>query len=199
MNSDMASIVEDGINTLPRLPVEPQYVVYIFDGMTLIQIHKSSGASTFGKLSSKYFSIITAPLNTINCVGVHLVFDQYWPTSIKAGEYSRRGASAALEVQLTRPATPVLKQWTKYIQNPQNKINLCDFLTSSFCKLGQERLPQRKQLIIGGGFVDGEKAVSITRSSPIEAVEDIKSNHREADTQMILHALLCNSRLLQQY
>ena len=40
--SVMASIVEDGIITLPRLPVEPQYVVYIFDGMALIQIQKSS-------------------------------------------------------------------------------------------------------------------------------------------------------------
>ena len=188
MKSVMASIVEDGTNTPPRLPVEPQYVVYIFDGMALIQMHKSGGASTFGELSSKYFSIITAPLNTINCMAVHLVFDQYWPTSIKAGERSRRGASAALEEQLTRPAMPVPKQWTKYIQNSKNKINLCDFLTSSFCKLGQERLPQGKRLIIGRGFVDGEKAVSITRSSPIEAVKDLKSNHEEADTQMILHA-----------
>ena len=96
--SVMTSIVEDGITTPPRLPVELQYVVYIFDGMVqMIQMHKSSGASTIGELSSKYFSIITAPLNTINCVAVHLVFDQYWPTSIKAGERCRRGASAALD------------------------------------------------------------------------------------------------------
>lgn len=74
------------------------------------------------------------------------------------------------------------------MQNPKNKTNLCDFLTSSFYELGQERLPQGKRLIIGGGFVDGKKAVSITRSHPIEAVEDLKSNHKEADTRMILHA-----------
>ena len=85
----MTFIVEDGITTPPRLPVEPKYVVYIFDGIAVIQMHKSSGTSTFGELSSKYFIIITAPLNTTNCVAVHPVFDQYWPTSIKAGNHSR--------------------------------------------------------------------------------------------------------------
>jgi len=98
-------------------------------------------------------------------------------------------------VQLTRPSRPVPKQWTKHIQNPQNKTNLCDFLTSSFSKHGQEQLPQGKRMIIGGGFVDGEKAVSNTRSCPIEAVEDLKSNQEEADTWMILHAAFAAQQL----
>ena len=42
-------------------------------------------------------------------------------TSIKAGERSRRGESAALEVQIGGPLTPVPRQWGKYISNPQKE------------------------------------------------------------------------------
>ena len=89
---------------------------------------------------------------------------------------------------ITGPNTPVPKQWVKYIQNPQNKINLCDFLSSSLCKIGQERLMQGKRLVIAGGFTDGERVVEITRARPTEDIDALYSNHEEADTRIILHA-----------
>ena len=76
----------------------------------------------------------------------------------------------------------------RHIKNPQNKINLCDFLSSSLCKIGQERLMQGKRLVIAGGFTDGERVVEITRARPTEDIDALKSNHEEADTRMILHA-----------
>ena len=148
---------------------------------------KSSGASTFGELALKYFTIITSQLSHNNCTVVHLVFDQYWSHSIKAGERSRRGSSETHEVKITGPSTPVPKQWGKYILNPKNKTSLCDFLTSSLCKLGQEKLPHGKQLIIAGGFLDGEIAVGIARECPVQQIGVLKSNHEEADTRVILH------------
>ena len=80
------------------------------------------------------------------------------------------------------------KQWVKYIQIPQNKINLCDFLSSSLCKIGQERIIQRRRLITAGSFTDGEQVVEITCARPTENIDAPKSNHEEADTRMILHA-----------
>jgi len=41
--------------------------------------------------------------------------------------------------------------------------------------------------VIGGGFRDGEKAVTVTRGQCRE-VQALRSNHEEADTRMILHA-----------
>ena len=41
--------------------------------------------------------------------------------------------------------------------------------------------------MIGGGFRDGEKAVTVTKGEGRE-VEALRSNHEEADTRMILHA-----------
>lgn len=116
-----------------------------------------------------------------------MVFDQHLDDSIKAGERARRGSSSALEGYIGGPATPVPKQWDKYISNPNNKKNLCDFLTHSMCNLGQRHLRESTQLVIGGGFKDGERCVAFTRDSCVD-VEDLKSNQEEADTRMLLHA-----------
>ena len=116
-----------------------------------------------------------------------MVFDQYLDDSIKAGERTRRGSSSALEVYIGGPATPIPKQWDKYISNLNNKKNLCDFLTHSMCNLMQRHLRESTQLVIGGRFKDGERCVAITRDSCVD-VEDIKSNQEEADTRMLLHA-----------
>ncbi|KAK3737647.1 hypothetical protein QZH41_007520 [Actinostola sp. cb2023] len=50
---------------------------------------KSGGASTFGDLSLKYFNIFTAPLSIRNCHEIHIIFDQYWHSSIKEGVKDR--------------------------------------------------------------------------------------------------------------
>ncbi|KAK3743279.1 hypothetical protein QZH41_005787 [Actinostola sp. cb2023] len=123
--SVLMTIMEKEVNVPPGLPSSLIQTIYI-DEMAVVQMTKSGGASTFGDLSLKYFSIFTAPLSlhSCNCTEVHIVFDQYLDVSIKAGERSRRGESTALEVQIGGPSTPVPKQWGKYITNQQNKINL---------------------------------------------------------------------------
>ena len=119
--SVLCSLLEKDVN-VQRLKASPNPTVVIVDGMAVIQMSKSAGASTFGELSEKYCNIISAPLFSNNCVQVHVVFDQSWENSIKGGERQRRGASVAREVQIGGPATPVLRQWGKYIANPTNKV-----------------------------------------------------------------------------
>ena len=69
----------------------------------------------------------------------------------------------------------------------QYQVNLCDFLSAALCRLGEHQLPPQKELVIGGGFRDGEKAVTVTRGQCRE-VQALRSNQEEADTRMILHA-----------
>ena len=78
--------------------------MYILDGMTFVQMTKSGGAATFGELAAKYYNIFSSPLSTIKCDCVHVVFDQYFEMSIKAGARSRRGTSCALEVRYQYPS-----------------------------------------------------------------------------------------------
>ena len=158
--------------------------------MALVQKMKFGGATTFGELSLKYYTFITSSLSLPNCQEVHVVFDQYWSTSIKANERSRRGASTALEVRISNSATPVPKQWEKYISNSKNKINLCDFISTSLCQIGQEgqeKFPENKSIVIGEGFRAGEQAVHI-RSGSYSDVPHLRSSHEEADTRLVLHA-----------
>ena len=120
--SVLCSLLEKDVNVIERLSASPNPTVVIIDGMAVIQMSKCAGASTFGELSKNYYSIFSAPLFSNNCVQVHIVFDQYWENSIKGGERQRRGASVGLEVQIGGPATPVPRQWGKYIANPKNKV-----------------------------------------------------------------------------
>ena len=102
--SVLCSLLEKDVN-VQRLTASPNPTVVIIDGMAVIQMSKSTEASTFGELSEKYYNIISATLFSNNCVQVHVVFDQYWENSIKGGKRQQRGASVCLEVQIGGPAT----------------------------------------------------------------------------------------------
>jgi len=70
----------------------------------------------------------------------------------------------------------------------------------ALCTLGQAQLPPRKELVIGGGFRDGEKAVTVARGQ-CKDDQTLHSNHEEADSRMILHAkhaARANRRLVLQ-
>ena len=180
-------MLEDQVEVLPHLsPATALETVHILDGIAIVQMMKSAGASTFGELASKCYTAITAPLAQSSCKEVHMVFDQYWATSIKGGEHSRRRSSSSLEVHIHGPSMPIPKQWAKYITNPQNKINLCDFLTSTMCSRGKEQLADGKKLVIGGGYKDSKIAVSIPNGA-LEFTEPLTCSHEEADTRLLLH------------
>ena len=49
--------------------------------------------------------------------------------------------------------------------NAQNKRNLCDFLVESWCLHGPASLEDGKELVIGGGFSDNNKAVSVKKGT----------------------------------
>ena len=128
----------------PKLSLPPPDVstAYIIDGMAVIQMVKSGGAATFGELASTHYNTLTSSLGQNGCCRVDVVFDRYLPTSIKAGERSKQGESCALEVKIQGSQTPIPKQWQKYIGNPENKKNPCDFLVKTWTHMGQDLLPE---------------------------------------------------------
>ena len=108
------------------------------------------------------------------------MFDQYWETSIKGGERSRRGSSSSLKCIYT--ALP-----RQSPNSGQDKINLCDFLTNTLCSRGKEQLTGGKKLVIGGGYKDSAIAVSISKLM-LEFTEPLACSHEEAaDTRLLLH------------
>ena len=150
--SALMTIIEKEANTQPRLPASALPTTYIIDGMAVVQMTKSAGASKFGDLSQKYYNIFTAPLNLPNCNNVHIVFDQYLEVSIKAGERLKRGASTALEVQIAGPSTPVPKQWGKVHHKGKKTRSIFVTFSLILCvSLGKRCWPLNKSIVIGGG------------------------------------------------
>ena len=100
---------------LPQVTTSTIYIAHIFDAMALVHMTNSFGASTFDEMAIEYYQLITVPLAFNGCHRVDVVFDKYFSISIKAGESEKRDASMASGVQIRGPATPVPKQWLKYI------------------------------------------------------------------------------------
>ena len=172
---------------LPQVTTSQMSTAHIVDAMALVQMTKSAGAANFGEMAFKYYSLVTAPLRRNGCQRVDVVFDRYSSLSIKAGEREKRGTSAALEVTIQGPATPIPKQWIKYIGNVENKVNLCAFLADTWCHMGVDTLLDGQHLVIGGGFKNPQKSVLVIRGHCEELVP-LKSDHEEADTRILLHA-----------
>eukprot|EP00794_Sanderia_malayensis_P016393 gene16393-18031_t len=173
--SALATLVEAKVNVCAQLELFARDTIHLIDGMAFIQVMKSPGSSAFGDLATKYLSY---------CKELHIVFDQYWDALIKAGKRENRGAlSASLEIKIHGPPMPVPKQWAKFIPNSQNKINLCEFLSETFCELGRQQLPPEKTLVICGGFKNARRAVKVSYGH-CEDVDYLESDHEE----LLLHA-----------
>ena len=70
---------------------------------------------------------------------------------------------------------------------PEEQRNLADFL----CETLSEQLPQHlsssENVVLAGKFRDGSKTVLLTQSS-VAVEHNLRSDHEEADTRLLLHA-----------
>lgn len=82
---------------------------------------------------------------------------------------------------------PLPKQWGKYLSNPKNKANLAKFLSEFWCDNAPHHLADGQQLILGGGFADGNLARMITNTA-VSELSSLSCCHEEADTRMLFHA-----------
>ena len=77
-------------------------------------------------------SSVTRSFLTTVCKSTWSSIDQYWETSVKAGEHQRWETSVGLKVKIGGPATRVPRQWGKYIANPKNKEYLKSLKLTTF-------------------------------------------------------------------
>ena len=79
-----------------------------------------------------------------------------------------------------------IPEWKGFIQNPQNKANLMDYVAEAWsanCK----SLPPGCQLILGGVFCDPGRTVLLSADGQVELPELSCEKHEEADTRMFAH------------
>ena len=73
-----------------------------------------------------------------------------------------------------------------FLADPKNKDNLNNFIFSEWENTMPQKIGESQVLVLAGGFQDHERVVAISRNH-VEVVEDVYSNHEEADTRLILH------------
>ena len=120
---------------------------------------------------------------------IDIVFDRYRVNSIKESTRIRR----------TQKQTPIRKSnidrsvklptnWSGYMASPENKSEYADFLSNEIKHRSYE-----KEIVTSGGFKD-EQEVWSSRNNP--GVSQLSSNHEEADTRLILHAIVSNYKYI---
>lgn len=124
--SVLLDVLENQIESESRLPDPSSHktTAYLFDAMSVIQMIKSCGSSTFGNLALKYYEQFTRPLRQNDCRRIDIVFDRYNDVSIKNQERCKRGEAGHMQVIIQGPDTPIPKQWSKYISSSHNKTDL---------------------------------------------------------------------------
>ena len=99
---------------------------------------------------------------------VHVVFDRYFPLSLKGDTSKGRGVSV-------RENTPMIQDWAKFLKDSSNKSELFHLITE---KVTRNRTDHKMLLATHGE--------NVIFSSTIDIVHFSLCNHEEANTRMFL-------------
>ena len=165
------------------LPDSDEKCCTILDGMAIVQaIGKSAETETFGDYANYISKSVLANFSD-TCTPVDVIFDCYKSESIKKATRQRRSRDirsirriiSGLDVKLPT-------SWKSFIALEENKVNLIRFLAKVLLDKAAT-LPSNMELVVAGGNANEDVFTSQNRS-----VENLISNHEEADTRIILHA-----------
>ena len=102
-------------------------MAYIYDGMVLIQQLQNIPLVTFGDVSEfllkqilKYSSV------------AYFVTDRYFSGSVKSFVRRHRNENSNIRYKIERRDQKKVKQWAKYLRNPENKNELVEFLAKDW-------------------------------------------------------------------
>ena len=184
--SDMIAIISANVETPPSVPdaAPTQWTCVLIDGHALIQsLGKPNNALTFNDYAKVFLGAVTCHVKA-SVKRVDVVFDTYVKQSIKGPTREKRtGNKRPIRKIIENGDVPLPKVWNQFIALDDNKANLAEFLSDYIMEHGN--LPNECELVTGGGFKDHELA----KSSLFGDILDLRSNHEEADTRLILHAL----------
>lgn len=156
------------------------------DAMAILQaISVSQLPSTFGALAELVLQKLITMAKKFKATRVDFVGDQYNDVSIKNVERVRR-TNQSQDITIYGPDQKLPKQWKKFMSGANNKARLQIFITEQW------------ETILLGVNIDIYVAVAETctqlkwrvahEKPEAVVIHDLRSNHEEADTRLILHA-----------
>lgn len=162
----------------------------VIDGMALVQsVSAAVLPHTFGQLADLLLGIILARGRKHKCARVDVVFDTYPSVSIKSLEHKRRAASvgAAQQRMIYGPEQTLPKQWKNFLTSGTNKETLIEYFVTAWSSVSPSTLGDMLVFIAHGTQCHRVQVVDATTTSTI--IPRLESDHEEADTRLILHAV----------
>ena len=182
--ADLSKILQENV-CQSQPPISQSETCTIVDGMVAVQsLANASGVKTFGEWCDKFSAYVTSHFSD-QCTRVDVVFDRYLPNSIKGGTRTKRKGSKSKGIRRNVESREQrIGDWGRFIALEDNKASLAHFLST---EMSQSYIPHpRRELVVSGGFNEMLKVWSSDNSR--EDLEELASNHEEADTRIILHA-----------
>ena len=180
---DLGDILTSGLAVDNKLPDSTLRTCMVIDAPALIQaIGKPNDITTFGQLGDIFVKNVMSHFKS--CTRIDVLFDRYTDLSIKSGTRCKRtGTFRPIRRLIDSVNVKLPLNWKQFISLPENKADLARFLTEQLMD-SADKVPSGCELITAGGFDDLLGAWSSTDGD----VEQLRGNHEEADTRLILHA-----------
>ena len=161
--------------------VVPPNCAWFIDGMAVIR-----AADTKPTYKEFFDSIIgkVTPYKTFRPTLVGIINDTYKSRSTKAGTRSERGdPGPRTHIQGTAQHMPQGLRWKELLHNIENKTDLIELLMKYM-----QSFECRSKLPCEFIVTSKEKTMKVSKAT-VQVLEDC--NHEEADTRLVLHAILC--------
>ena len=163
----------------------PQESALIVDAMAVLQTLTNS-TKTFEELALKLLRLLIELSRSFKSGRVDFVSDRYPEKSMKSEERYKQAASGQQLVKIVKKDQKVPIQWKKYMSVGQNKEELIDFVFTYWCSCPVEEFYGIEIYVTHKDQCHrlaprGDELV-------VDVVEELASNHEEADTRLVLHA-----------
>ena len=139
----------------------------------------TTGAKSFGDWSDNFTAFVVSHFSD-KCTRVDVVFNRYLPSSIKG---VTRGKSKGIRRDVASREQRI-GNWDRFIVVEENKASLAHFLSTEMSQ--RYGTHPGRELVVSGGFREILKVWSSDASR--ESLQELSSDHEEADTRIVLHA-----------
>ncbi|KAK2554918.1 hypothetical protein P5673_023601 [Acropora cervicornis] len=182
--SDLGNILQKNVNQ-SQPPISHHKTYTIIDDMAAVQsLGNTKGAKSFGDWSDNFTAFVVSHFSD-KCTRVDVVFDRYLPNSIKGVTRAKRktGKSKGIRRDVASREQRI-GNWDRFIVVEENKANLAHFLSTEISQ--RYGTHPGRELVVSGGFREILKVWSSDASR--ESLQELSSDHEEADTRIVLHA-----------
>ena len=155
--------------------------------MSILQKFQPPAGATFAVLAERIFDLVTScPSRRAD-----VVLDVYFDVSIQNAEGSKRSSTpGGVRYKNILPGYPI-KSWKRILSIQSNKTKIVNFIVSEWKKPQFTSRLGNKVMFL----TQGSKCWKLTATCT-SAVPELKCNHEEADTRMVLHAKHANSPIV---